>query len=63
MSDDFYSRLKRGEIVPVGNALWARCPECEQPVRINKWLLGSMHLCLTENESRAKRGLPPAPER
>jgi hypothetical protein len=55
--------LKRGEIVPVGNALWARCPECEQPVRINKWLLGSMHLCLTENESRAKRGLPPAPER
>lgn len=31
---------------------WARCAACGQVVRINKPVIGSLHLCLTECEQR-----------
>ena len=34
----------------VGNQLWAKCSNCEQLVRLNKPLLGSLHFCLTDAE-------------
>jgi hypothetical protein len=34
---------------------WVRCPWCEKIVKINKPLLGSLHLCLTSEEKQYKQ--------
>lgn len=46
--------LPHGTFV-VGNALYGRCEMCAKIVRINKWLFGSFHICLTDEEIAAKR--------
>ena len=38
-------KLRAGEIVRVGNKLYAVCKECGCIVRINKFLFGSLHVC------------------
>lgn len=45
---------KPNEIYPVGNKLFAVCPECDQFVRIDKPIFGSFHFCLTDEEKRIK---------
>ena len=37
--------MKPGEIVLSGGKLYGLCPKCGKLVRINKPLLGSLHLC------------------
>lgn len=39
----------------IGNSWYNRCSECEQYVKLNKFLFGSFHLCLTDEESALKR--------
>lgn len=39
----------------VGKQLWARCQHCGALVRLNKPIFGSLHICLSEKERRAKK--------
>ena len=42
----------------MGNKLMGRCWYCNKIVRIDKPILGSMHVCLTDEECKLKdRGL------
>lgn len=45
-----HERLMRGEIVVVGGKMYRRCSMCGTVVRINKPLVGDLHLCLTDEE-------------
>lgn len=38
-------RLQPGEIMTVGNKVYGICAQCHSLVRVNKWLLGSLHIC------------------
>jgi hypothetical protein len=38
-------RMAKGAIVERGNKLYARCGQCATVVRVDKPLVGSMHLC------------------
>ena len=37
-----------------GNKIYEYCEDCEKLVQINKMLIGSMHICLTEEEKAYK---------
>lgn len=43
--DTINDRLRRGEIVVVGNALYGRCSRCGNIVQFNKRIFGSLHFC------------------
>jgi hypothetical protein len=45
MSDSINERLRRGEMVAVGGKLLVVCQECRTIVQVNKWLVGSLHIC------------------
>lgn len=34
----------------IGNGLYDVCPDCGQIVKLNKWLVGSTHLCTLPEE-------------
>lgn len=42
-------------MIVVGNGIYEKCCNCGSLVKINKWLFGSMHICLNEEELRLKR--------
>lgn len=44
--------LKPGQIVAVGGKLYGRCADCGEIVRVDKWLLGSLHYCVSTKGSR-----------
>ena len=44
LPDDVVSRLPNG-MFRFGNKLYAQCKECGSVVRINKPIIGSLHLC------------------
>lgn len=46
--------LKPGQVVAVGGKLYGRCAGCGEIVCINKWLLGSLHLCAAEEAERKR---------
>lgn len=48
--DSVNDRLMRGEYVVVGDRLLGLCRKCGKVVRVNKWLFGSTHLCVQEEE-------------
>lgn len=37
-----------------GKQIWEVCADCNQWVRLNKPLFGSLHICLTEDEIKEK---------
>ena len=43
--EDITNQLLKGKIVRVGNKLMAICPRCNKLVRVDKPLIGSIHLC------------------
>ncbi len=43
--DSIDTKLRRGEIVQVGNKLYRICPNCGRMIQINKFILGSLHEC------------------
>lgn len=44
--------LKPGQIVAVGVKIYGRCHDCRDLVRVDKWLFGSLHLCVPTKEAR-----------
>jgi len=48
--DNIDERLKRGEMVVVGNKLMAICKHCRKLIRVDKPLLGSYHICVLPEE-------------
>lgn len=42
--------LKPGQIVAVNGKIYGCCAECKEIVRVDKWLLGSLHLCTPAKE-------------
>lgn len=42
--------LRPGEVVAVGRKLYGRCAGCGEIVCVNKWILGSLHLCAPSKE-------------
>ena len=40
----------------IGNQWWKVCADCGKWVRINKWLLGDLHFCLTDDELSQRGG-------
>jgi len=42
--------LKPGQVVAVGGKLYSRCADCGDIVHVNKWLVGSLHLCVSPEE-------------
>lgn len=39
------SQLKPGQVVVINGKSYGRCADCDGIVRIDKWLIGSVHLC------------------
>lgn len=39
----------------VGNKMYSICHDCQKIVCLNKFLLGTLHVCLTREEIAAKR--------
>ncbi len=66
MSATVNDRLQRGDIVVVGDAMYRKCLDCQQIVRINKPVLGALHFCLSEEDraaiSRERHAPGPPPE-
>lgn len=48
-TDDEARRLKRGDIVIVRGKRYGLCAGCRQIVRLDKPLLGSLHICAPAN--------------
>ena len=49
MTDDLTTakpfKLVHGELVVIGKKLYGRCPRCAQIVRLNKPIIGDLHVC------------------
>lgn len=41
-------------MIVAGSGIYEKCANCGKLVRLNKPLFGSMHLCLTDEEIKAK---------
>jgi len=50
-------------MIIAGNKIYERCADCGKIVCLNKWLFGTLHLCITEAEKGLKRkmGVRPYP--
>lgn len=47
MDANAMERMRGGEEVFVNGKVYALCPQCRQVIRMNKPLIGSLHLCTT----------------
>ncbi|KKN77217.1 hypothetical protein LCGC14_0361950 [marine sediment metagenome] len=43
-------KIEQGELFVVGKKLMVQCPICKKIIRIDKPILGSLHICLTDEE-------------
>lgn len=44
-----------GTLVQMGRRVYGRCYDCGELVRVDKPLLGSLHLCVTDEEAERRR--------
>ena len=44
--------LKPGQIVAIGSKIYGRCRDCLDLVRVDKWIVGSLHLCVESKGNR-----------
>lgn len=49
-------KLRKGKLVRIGNSVFGLCSDCLALIKVNKFIFGSLHLCLTEEELKRKRG-------
>jgi len=42
------------ELIITGRGIYMWCKWCDKLVKMNKFILGSLHICLTEEEQSAK---------
>lgn len=47
--------LLRGERVVIANAVYCLCFKCRCVIKVNKWLFGSLHVCIKQEEKKDKR--------
>jgi len=38
----------------IGRSIYETCSVCGKQVQLNKWLFGSLHLCLTDEERKGR---------
>lgn len=50
------AKLRPGEVLIVGGKIYGVCADCERFLQVNKFLFGSMHICLSEEERKLKHG-------
>lgn len=48
---ELYGTLRPGQIVVIGTRLYGRCADCGAIVRLNKWVLGSLHVCAEDRDA------------
>lgn len=41
-------------MIIMGNSIYQRCNECGQLVKLNKFIVGSLHLCVTDEEKKQR---------
>lgn len=46
--------LPQGAFI-VGNKIYCRCAECGSLVKLNKFIFGDLHFCLTDEEIEEKQ--------
>ena len=39
----------------VGNKLYERCADCGEIVCLNKWLFGTLHICISQKDKEIRR--------
>lgn len=42
--------LRNGKLLRIGRGLYTMCTDCGKIIKLNKFMLGSLHLCLTDEE-------------
>jgi len=50
--------IKPGELFRIGEKLYARCSDCGDIVCVNKPLIGSMHICSSNENFEKKEKCP-----
>lgn len=48
-------KLNKENMIVAGNKIYGICLDCGKLVRINKPIIGSVHICLTEEEKALKQ--------
>lgn len=47
--------MTRNRIKVVGESIYMICEDCKTLVKLNKWLFGSLHFCLSSEERQQKQ--------
>lgn len=42
-------------MITLGTKIYDRCSDCGKVIQLNKFMFGSFHICLTEEEIEVKR--------
>lgn len=50
------NNLPKGTFV-VGNSIYGTCSDCGSLVKVNKFIFGSFHICLSDEEKLQKQAL------
>jgi len=57
-TNDELNSMMRGDAITIGNKRYMFCPSCLRPVKVNKAIIGSAHLCAaSETEKKDNREL------
>ncbi len=49
-----FRRVDNGMYFVRSDKLWMICDDCGKMVCVNKWLFGSLHSCLTDEERKTR---------
>jgi len=52
--DDRNQRLENGERVFLGSSIYQKCFRCGKVIKMNKFILGSFHLCTSDENDQRK---------
>lgn len=47
--------IKPGQFTTVNGKIYGRCADCKDLVRVDKWLIGSLHLCVAAKAAKERR--------
>lgn len=42
-------------MIIAGNGIYERCADCGNLVKLNKWIFGGLHFCLTDEERSSRK--------
>ncbi len=52
--DGLGKKLLKGELVIVGNKIYGMCQNCGDIVQLNRFLIGSLHVCIADTTDNEK---------